>query len=126
VTLTRGGTGGGMGWDTILLEVDEAAAPAPAKLRARLVTHRPQWTVEVTNTGAGPANDVRLASVEPIGPGRPGDERPARDPRRFPVPVAAALPPGATASIDLPASRTPMRITFTANGNRTRTTLLAG
>jgi rhamnogalacturonan endolyase len=115
-----------MGWDTILLEVDEPAPPGSAKLRARLVAHRPQWTVEVTNTGSGPANDVRLTSFEPIGPGRPGDERPARDPRRFRVPVAASLAPGATARVDLPASRSPMRITFTANGDRTRTTLLAG
>src|SRR6185437_14201042 len=63
VTLTRTGTGGGMGWDTILLEVDEPVAPAAAQLRARLVRRRPQWTVEVTNTGPGAANDVRLASV---------------------------------------------------------------
>ncbi len=126
VTLTRQGTGGGMGWDTLLLEVDEPVAPAPARLRARVIGHRPQWTVEITNTGAGPANDLRLDAVEPIGPGRPGDERPGRDPRRFPVPVAASVPPGGTVRIELPASRVPMRVSFTANGSRTRTTLLAG
>jgi rhamnogalacturonan endolyase len=126
VTLTRQGTGGGMGWDTILLEVDEPVAPSPAKLRARLIRRRPQWTIEVTNTGTGPANDVRLAAIEPIGRAHPGDERPGRDPRRFPVPVAASLPPGGTATIDLPASHTSVRVTFTANGERVRTTLLAG
>jgi hypothetical protein len=40
--------------------------------------------------------------------------------------VGLVAPPVLDVAIDLPPSRIPMRVTFTANGARTRTTLLAG
>jgi rhamnogalacturonan endolyase len=141
VTLTRGGSGGGMGWDTLLLEVDEDVPPGPAQLAARVVdvdrSHhgRPGltvWTVEVTNTGAGPANDVRLDGFTPAGPDRTGKEHvviTSRDPGRFPVPVAASIPAGGTATFEVWVDFTDapdffqaeFEIRVSANGGRART-----
>ncbi|GAA2760779.1 polysaccharide lyase family protein [Actinopolymorpha rutila] len=143
VTLTRGaGTpaGDGLGWDTLLLEVDEPAAPPAARLTASLRVSRPAgppgmttWTVEVTNTGAGDAHDVRLDAFVPAGGADwPGSKRPVvegRDPARFPVPVAARIAPGgkATAQLRVDFSEAPrlyrarMEISVSADGGRART-----
>lgn len=141
VTLTRGGTGGGLGWDTLLLELDEDVPPGPARLAARVVDvdrrhhGRPgqtKWTVEVTNTGSGAANDVRLDTFHPAGPDRAGKDRVAitsRDPARFPVPVAASIPAGGAATfevwVDFTAApdffHAEFEIRLSANGGRART-----
>jgi rhamnogalacturonan endolyase len=137
VTFTRGGTGGGMGWDTIVLEVDEPVAPPPAALTARIVdVDRPPgppgptvWTVEVANAGPGAAGDVRLDGLAPVTPARHKQTPPAvsgRDPNRFPVPVAATIAAGATATVEVTVDftgtpelfQTPMRLSFSANGGR--------
>jgi rhamnogalacturonan endolyase len=137
VTLSRGaGTpaGNGLGWDTILLEVEEPTAPAAADLVGtvtRLSTQggTAQWRVELTNRGAGTANDVRL---DRIGwPGLPASGQAPRvngpDPDVFPVPVAASIPAGGsvtkvlsvTAGNGAPGADR-MSVGFTANGGRTR------
>jgi rhamnogalacturonan endolyase len=141
VTLTRGGSGGGMGWDTLLLEVDEDVLPGPAVLAVRVLdvdrSHhgrpgRTVWTVEVTNTGDGPANDVRLDGFTPAGPDRAGKDRvviASRDPGRFPVPVAASIPAGGTARFEVWVDFTDapdffqsdFEIRVSANGGRART-----
>jgi rhamnogalacturonan endolyase len=137
-------SGNGFGWDTLLLEVDEETAPPPAALSAQIRAvdrdhhGRPNetvWTIEVTNTGTGPANDVRLTGFDPAGPGRHGKTPPAitsRDPHRLPVPVAASLPPGATTTTQVTVDFTDapyffesnMQISFSANGGRARTTVI--
>src|SRR5205085_2869963 len=65
LTFTRGpgvAAGNGLGWDTLVLEVDETAAPAPASARLAGevvgVSGPPSarvWTIRITNTGAGAA-----------------------------------------------------------------------
>jgi rhamnogalacturonan endolyase len=135
LTFTRGaGTaaGNGLGWDTIVMEVDESARPAPAQLTGKLVsvsgppTSR-TFTLRITNTGQGPANDVRLTgwSLTPrSGPPRqPTAAEP--DPNRSPVPVVATLAPGASATATLIANvpdlaRFTVNIAFSANGGRVR------
>ncbi|KIF78259.1 hypothetical protein QR77_39685 [Streptomyces sp. 150FB] len=111
ITLTRGGTsaaGDGLGWDTFVLEVAEPKAPAVAKLRADVMdiseaSGAAVCTVRVTNKGRGAAQDVRLTGVALQG--RWGTRQPVavsgRDPRRFPVPVVAALAPGASATFQV-------------------------
>ncbi|MFI6762856.1 polysaccharide lyase family protein [Micromonospora sp. NPDC050417] len=141
ITFTRGaGTaaGDGLGWDTLLLEVDEDPAVRRAQLAGRVTRvvrnrhGRPGptvWTVEVTNTGRGAANDVRLDSFAPTGPGKSdksGYAITSRDPGRFPVPVAASIPPGGTATFEVAVDfsgapnlfRSTFEVRVSANGGR--------
>jgi rhamnogalacturonan endolyase len=126
LTLTRGpGTpaGNGLGWDTLVLEVDETEAPPPARLVAEVVgvsggRSARTWTIRITNTGAGAANDVRLDGFTVA-------RITGRDPNRFPVPVAASLPPGGDATVEVtadlgPGSGREVAISFSADGGRTR------
>jgi rhamnogalacturonan endolyase len=143
ITLTRGaGTaaGNGIGWDTLVLDVDEnSSAPAPAELRAKYVgfsgppTAR-NVTFRVTNTGIGDANDVRLDGLTftEVGAGSKAPLITGRDPNRFPVPVAANIPPGGSATVDVQLDVTSIspasyRVTvpLSANGGRTQETLTA-
>jgi rhamnogalacturonan endolyase len=140
ITLSRGGTipaGNGLGWDTFVLTVDEPVAPAAARLRAEVVglSGTPEaatWTVRVTNRGRGAANDVRLTGVRRQG--RWGATAPipvsGRDPGRFPVPVSAALAPGASTEIgfttDLTGTAGDVVIGFSANGGRATATATGG
>jgi len=134
ITLTRGaGTraGNGLDWDTFLLEVDEDAAPAPAQLAGKLVSISSTAmgtviTLQITNTGAGDANDVRLDGF--TFPRAGNSATPmivGRDPNRFPVPVVENIPPGgsAVATIKLDSTNLPNPgfnafIPFSANGGR--------
>jgi rhamnogalacturonan endolyase len=109
VTLTKGAGnagGNGLGWDTIVLEVDEdAGAPtaAPARLSAQALDVRGPaaarvWRFRVSNFG-GPARDVRLDAFS-VG----ADATPkvtGRDPQRFSVPVAEVLPRGGSAIVEV-------------------------
>jgi rhamnogalacturonan endolyase len=140
LTFTRGpGTaaGNGLGWDTLVMEVDETSAPQVARLAGEVVgvSGSPSarvWTVRITNTGAGAASDVRLDGfiLTPVdGPAR-APRITGRDPNRFPVPVAGSLPPGAAATteltVDLPdRSRFEVTIPFSANGGRAAGVILA-
>lgn len=141
VTLTRGaGTaaGNGLGWDTILLEVDEPTAPAPAGLIGTLTNISSQagtvqWQITLTNQGAGAANDVRLDGVSwPALLSGPTPLSHGADPNLFPVPVAASIPPGGSATKllsftvgNVPAGSTDrLNVTFTANGGRATGTAL--
>ncbi|WP_377267109.1 polysaccharide lyase family protein [Peterkaempfera sp. SMS 1(5)a] len=139
VTFTRGsGTaaGNGIGWDTVVLEVDEAEAQAPADLVGEVTRLRDRrgvrtWQLKITNRGAGAANDVRLDGIgRPDGRGRPdaGLAVVGADPNRFPVPVAASIPAGGsvTTTVQIDGSRLTrseadrIAIGFTANGGRAR------
>jgi hypothetical protein len=84
----------------------------------------------LTNRGA--ANDVRLDSFRPAGPDRAGKDRvviTSRDPGRFPVPVAATIPPGGKATFEVWVDFTgapdffhaDFEIRISANGGRSRT-----
>ncbi|HEY3003084.1 MAG TPA: polysaccharide lyase family protein, partial [Kribbellaceae bacterium] len=138
VTFTHGSAsaaGSGPGWDTLVLEVDEGAPPAAAQLAGSAVlvandASSATWRLTVTNTGTGAANDVRLNAVVWRDPRRAGSD-PAlavagRDPNKFPVPVAAAIPPGgsATAEVTVDAAQggaaSDVLIQFSANGGRAR------
>jgi rhamnogalacturonan endolyase len=142
ITFTRGnGTpaGNGLGWDTILLEVDESRAPGNAELTAaaelisKVGNSKGTWKVTVNNTGAGAARDVRFDSVQWRADGRVQvlGQPPVtgRDPNKFPVPVAASIPPGgsATAEITVDASGvlggigSGVEIGVSANGGRVST-----
>jgi rhamnogalacturonan endolyase len=139
LTFTRGpGTpaGNGLGWDTLVMEVDEAAAPPAARLAGEVVrvSGNPSarvWTIEITNTGAGAANDVRLDGfiLTPVaGPART-PRITSRDPNRFPLPVADILAAGGASTVDVTvdlgdASRFDVTIPFSANGGRTRGVIL--
>lgn len=136
ITLSRTGSGGGMGWDTLLLEVDETDAAAAARLVARVLDVSSTdagttWKVAVDNTGKGDANDVRLDSVSWHDSGHARSADPVvtdRDPKRFPVPVTERIRPGetatATVTVDASTARGAMGsgvvIGFSANGGRTR------
>lgn len=97
----------GFGWDTIVLEVDGPRAARPARLTGRVTSQGSSrgtgtWQVEITNHGSGPAHDVRLAGLRWSDGGHEAQEAPAidgPDPNRFPVPVAASIPPGGSASV---------------------------
>lgn len=136
LALTRGaGTaaGNGMGWDTLIMDVNELTAPAPAQLVGDIVriSGTPDasiWTVKITNTGGGAANDVRLDSFtlkQVAGPANTAVIT-SRDPNRFPVPVVASIPPGGSATVDVSihftgppdSSRFAVSIPFSANGGR--------
>jgi rhamnogalacturonan endolyase len=135
VALTRGaGTaaGNGVGWDTILLEVDQPTAPAPAPLVGTLTSISPQantaqWRIELTNQGTGTAYDVRLDGVR--WPALASHSAPlvnGPDPNLFPVPVAASIPAGSsvTKTLSFTVGNVPvdstrrLDISFTANGGR--------
>ncbi len=143
VTLTRDAgvpAGNGLGWDAFVMEVDEPAAPAPARLDGEIVgvsgpPDATVWTLRITNRGAGEANDVRLDGVrlssDIVADGRrrpTGAVVTSRDPDRFPVPVTGSLPPGASATVDVEVdvtgaqdtSRPGVVIPFSANGGRAR------
>lgn len=117
--------GTGPGWDTLVLEIDEGSVPAPAQLvgRAELIAPR-TWRLTITNTGAGPANDVRLTGLSWQGLGN--DTPPVvdgRDPNAFPVPVVASLAPGESATIQISVEShdsRPVLVEFSANGGRAR------
>jgi rhamnogalacturonan endolyase len=137
VTLTRGGSGGGMGWDTLVLEADEDTAPAPATLAGTMVHDDPAernghltWTIEVTNTGSGTANDVRLTSFQ----AERGNQQArivGRDPGRFAVPITARLAPGESARLQVVVDlsdtpelvHAPFSAMASANGGRTVVTM---
>jgi rhamnogalacturonan endolyase len=144
ITLSRGAGapgGNGLGWDTLLLEVDEASAPGDAVLAAsaELVSKQGNsagtWRVTTTNTGAAAARDVRFDSVQWRADGRvhvrTAPPVSGRDPNKFPVPVAAIIPPGgaAVAEITVDASGvlggigSGVEIVVTANGGRARTSV---
>lgn len=140
IAFTNGGTlppGGApsstaFGWDTVVLEVDGAHPARPARLSGRVTelgtSHgTTSWRVEVTNKGSGPANDVRLDGVQWQGGGRP--QVAGADPNAFPVPVAATLPAGRSATVTVRTSGSrPLRahghieFSFHANGGRVRGT----
>jgi rhamnogalacturonan endolyase len=136
LTFTRGpGTpaGNGLGWDTVVLEVDETEAPPPARLAGEVVgvagsRSARTWSIRIANTGAGAANDVRLDGfvLAPGGERGRGQRQPriaGRDPNRFPVPVAASLAPGEAATTEVTVNLPPdagddATIPFSANGGR--------
>ena len=139
LTLTRGSgvaAGNGLGWDTFLFEVDELQAPPPASLTGRLagVSGTPTartLTIEVDNHGAGPANDLRIEGLTLSSTSGPAASPVfvGRDPNRAPVPVIASLAPGASAAVDLTlnlpdAARFVLSISFSANGGRSRGTIV--
>ena len=129
ITFTHGpatAAGTGLGWDTLVLEVDEASAPSPARLAATITrtgahSGRRTWRVTVRNVGNGTAHDVRLNSVTDR------HARPVRvigrDPNRFPVPVAGVLAPGASAVTELTVSGGELLlVSVSADGGRTMAT----
>jgi rhamnogalacturonan endolyase len=99
--------GNGLGWDTLILEVDEATAAA--KLAGSVVRvsgprDDTEITVKIANHGYGPANDVRVTGLtqkQPSVAGRSGPVVKGRDPNVFPVPVAATIPAGGSATVTL-------------------------
>jgi rhamnogalacturonan endolyase len=129
ITLTHGratAAGTGLGWDTVVLEVNEGSAPSPARLSATVKkigtrSGNRTWSVTVRNTGRGAAHDVRFTSitdhkarqVDVIG----------RDPNRFPVPITGVLAPGAAAVARVTVSGgQPVSISVSADGGRTTAT----
>lgn len=140
ITLTRGaGTaaGNGLGWDTFVLEADETTAPAPAQLTGRLVgitgdATSNTVTLQVSNSGTGDANDVRLdgftfPSATSATPSVVG-----RDPSRLPVPIIDHIPAGGTATVNVqldfskvPSSGYSALLPFSANGGRVRGAITA-
>ncbi len=138
VTFTHGSAsaaGTGPGWDTLVLEVDEGAVAPRAQLAAHtaLAAHDGQnatWQLTITNTGAGEARDVRLDAVVWRQPRADGaDIGPAvagRDPNRFPVPVAASIAAGESATVEMTAAvarggaASDVLIEFSADGGLTR------
>lgn len=109
IAFTRGTSGSGVGWDTIVLEVDESSRPSAARLSASLTAVRGPseasvWTVAVVNTGRGTAHDVRLSALRCPGARLIDKSVPVvlgLDPNEFPVPVAGLLQPGQSASVDV-------------------------
>ncbi|NNC10439.1 hypothetical protein HII28_00870 [Planctomonas sp. JC2975] len=139
ITFTRGSgaaAGNGLGWDTILLEVDEgqsqgkAVLDATAELVEKSGNSKGTWKVTVHNTGNAAANDVRFDSVQWRANGRVQVRGlppvTGRDPNKFPVPIVASIPPGgsATAEIEVDASGvlggigSGVQIGVSANGGR--------
>ena len=143
ITLTRGAgsaAGNGIGYDTLILDVDETAAPAPAQLAGAITglsgpSNARVVTLRITNTGAGDANDVRLDGftfAQAAGSGA-APAITSRDPNRFPVPVIANIPPGGSATVDVQLDFTAVSsstsfdvsVPFSANGGRARGSLSA-
>jgi rhamnogalacturonan endolyase len=138
IEFTGSGNGsGGFGWDTVVLEVDGSQPAKPAALTGRVTdlggSHGTStWAVEITNHGSGPANDVRLDAVLWSDDARSA-QVPATvggaDPNRFPVPVAASIGPGesATATLEISGPRPALpfdrlEVRFLGNGGRVRGT----
>jgi rhamnogalacturonan endolyase len=122
ITFTHGAAtaaGKGLGWDTLVLEVDEGAA----RHRARLVASVSKagghaWRVTVRNVGPEAAHDVRLASVT-VDRGQSASVG-GRDPNLFPVPIASLLAPKDSVTIELGAGTSDRpTIVVTADGGRT-------
>jgi rhamnogalacturonan endolyase len=126
-------TDSGFGWDTIVLEVDGGQAARPARLSGRVTSLGSKhgtttWQVRITNEGSGPANDVRLNAVHWSDGKHTSDRLPTidgADPNAFPVPVAASIKPGAsaTATIQVTGNQPPggyhqIQLGFAANGGR--------
>jgi rhamnogalacturonan endolyase len=143
VTFTVTRTGGGPGYDTLLLELDEDVAPQPAKLNGFAVQTSGSggtatWHVTVRNIGKGDANDVRIDAVSWLGASHGPLATPpkvvGRDPNKFPVPVINSLPPHGEANFDLTvdASGTVggfgggVVASMSANGGRARFNINAG
>jgi len=117
--------GKGPGWDTLVLEIDESATPAVARLSAsvkRIATtaHTSTWEVTVTNAGSGTAHDVRVSSLTVGRSGhKPGVT--GADPNTFPTPLAALLAPGKKATTRFQVDTAgALRVAVTADGGRTR------
>ncbi|MBO0684120.1 MAG: hypothetical protein J2P45_13245, partial [Candidatus Dormibacteraeota bacterium] len=141
LTFSRGPgvpAGNGLGWDTLVLEVDEASAPSPAQLAGEVVSVSGPptarvWTLRVSNGGAGEANDVRLDGFAFTPPGGPA-KTPSilgRDPNRFPVPIAASIQPGGAATTQVTVNLgegagAPVTAPFSANGGRIRGVIISG
>jgi rhamnogalacturonan endolyase len=145
ITFTRGAGsagGNGLGWDTVLLEVDEDRAPGKAELQAtsELIgkegNSKGTWRVTVRNTGDTAARDVRFDSVQWRANGRVQVRSlppvAGRDPNKFPVPVAASIPPGGEATADLTVDASGVlggigsgvEIAVSADGGRTSATVV--
>jgi rhamnogalacturonan endolyase len=145
LTLTRGpgsAAGNGLGWDTLLLEVNEGTVPGTAGLSGTASQiaksgKTATWRLTIHNTGEDTANDVRLDAVNWRGALR--DELAApptvtgRDPNKFPVPVAPSIPSGGSATVDVTVDAsgilhglgTGVDVTVTANGGRASTHVTA-
>ena len=77
------------------------------------------WRISVRNDGDGTAHDVRVVSVAEKN-GKPARVV-SRDPNQFPVPIAALLTPGESASTEIRVSGgQPVDIALSADGGRTR------
>jgi rhamnogalacturonan endolyase len=125
ITLAHGDAtpaGTGLGWDTLVLEVDEGSAPTPARLSATVVnTSGTTWSVTVRNVGTGAAHDVRVSSVSDS-QGRPVRVS-GRDPNRFAVPVTAILAPGGSAVSEITVSSGgALTVSISADGGRATAT----
>jgi rhamnogalacturonan endolyase len=134
IAFTRGASGSGIGWDTVVLEVDESSRPAHARLHAALSAVRGPsnasvWTLTVANTGRGTAYDVRLCGLQSPGGGL-NESMPVvlgSDPNEFPVPVAGLLAPGQSVKVDVTLDLRRTRVhswmdldfTLSADGGRT-------
>lgn len=135
VTLTREGGGGasGLGWDTLVLQVDETTAPAPAQLSAKLTAKSKTataniWTLTVANTGRGSANHMLLdgfAVRQTSGTSGPLPTIISRNPSRFSVPLGSiAAGQSAQTDISLDMSKVPaganhsVKVSFSANGGK--------
>ncbi|HKU11463.1 MAG TPA: polysaccharide lyase family protein [Sinomonas sp.] len=117
--------GKGPGWDTLVLEVDEGAPSAAAKLTASLAKTysggATTWALTVRNDGPGTARDVRIHAVSTPS-GKPAQVI-GRDPSKFAVPVAAVLAPGASTVTQITvAGGSPIAVTLSADGGRTTAT----
>lgn len=138
ITLTRGpgsAAGNGLGWDTLVLEVDEGDIALPAALKGSVIgvdgpAHARTWHIRITNSGPGTARDVRLDKFAFKDVQRAGKTPPpvtGRDPNLFPVPVTAGLAPGASAVAEVTVNLTgrpqvaagDVDIEFSADGSRT-------
>ena len=103
--------GNGLGWDTFIMEVDEATAPPAPALTGSLVsvTGPRENTViklKIANHGSGAANDVRITGLTQTLPilNLLGASQPVvkgRDPNRFPVPVVGSIRAGGSATVTL-------------------------
>jgi len=127
--------GNGMGWDTLVLEADESSAAGAAGLSASVAMVQAEglvnaWDLTVTNTGSGPANDVRITGITWDKQKEYGSlTLDGRDPSLFPVPVGAGLLPGQSVKVRLTArsSAVPpglakrVLVDVSANGGRVRT-----
>ncbi|MCH6468644.1 polysaccharide lyase family protein [Sinomonas terrae] len=117
--------GKGPGWDTLILEVDDGAQPASAKLTASVAKTysggTTTWQLTVRNEGPATAHDLRLQAI--TAPSGQPAQIIGRDPSKFAVPVAAALTPGASTTAQITvAGGLPITVALTADGGRTATT----